>query len=122
MPPLAGGWYRTRTSRTTPTRSVFGKAGISGTLRAEPWARFVEGHPNPRCEHTSGSGSVASVRLSDLAAPGATLPAPGLDQLLEPVQILRHLTVVQAESRSDVLDHAFGLPVHLHRHPALFII
>jgi hypothetical protein len=41
----------------SPTRSVFETQVTSGTLRAEPWARFVEGHPNPRCERTSGSGS-----------------------------------------------------------------
>jgi hypothetical protein len=42
---------------------VFGRQVASGMLRAEPWARFVEGHPNPRRERASGSGSMASVRL-----------------------------------------------------------
>jgi hypothetical protein len=40
----------------------FGTQVARGTLRAEPWTRFAEAHPNPRCERTSGSGSMASVR------------------------------------------------------------
>jgi hypothetical protein len=101
------GWYQTRTIRTTPKGPVW-NAGNRRNAPDGTGARFVVGHPNPRCERTSGSGSVASVWLSDLAAPGASFPAQRLDQFLEPVQVLRHLTVVQAESRSDVLDTPSG--------------
>jgi uncharacterized protein (TIGR00730 family) len=51
--------------------------------------------------------------LLDLAAPAARLGAAGLDELLEPLEVLLDLAAVRADRRAECLDHPLGLVLHL---------
>src|SRR4051794_30349720 len=51
------------------------------------------------------------------SAPGAGLGAPGLDELLEALEVALGLLVDEAELVADLLDDPLGLHVELQEHP-----
>src|SRR3954471_14333013 len=107
----------TSRSNTTPPFSRISEPTTSSP-GGRPTSTSSQRRSPPGCSSRPPACMVTSASR-DVAAPGAGLDRPALDELLEVLEVLLDGAVVDAERVADLLRDVLRLPVELHGHPRL---